>query len=254
MGKLFASHRLLVVRSLAALVTFGAIPVFESSTTQSPMAYAQSDEGRREYFAGAARKDKLVIDIPFEAYLQHRAEIRDSSSQFNLNKFVDADYDIIQHIATLLRGLDKPDGAEFSVSTRGMEIPDYQRVFEFVAANVTYTADVGQGYTKYPLETLIDQAGDCEDKAVLGAALLRSMGRRVVWIYEPNHVTLGVGLHEREELPSFFTTGPPVRSITPAAFEWEQSRYFAVEITAPYWHKFKEQITPEPGRGIVTVK
>lgn len=258
MGKSLAPyHHPLLIPSLTALVTFGVIQALEtpfSSVSELRVAHAQSDDCHREYSAGAARKDKIVLDIPLKDYLARRTEVRDWSSQYDLNRFVNADHEIVQNIAALLQGFDLSDGEEFSVSTRGKKIPDYQRVFEFVATNITYTADVDRGYTKYPIETLVERAGDCEDKAVLGAALLRCMGRKVVWIYEPRHVTLGIGLHENEGLPSVFTSGPPLRRIKPATFELEGSRYFAVEITAPYWHKFKEQIIPEPGRGIVPVK
>lgn len=47
-------------------------------------------------------------------------------------------------------------------------------------------------YWRYPLETLYDQTGDCEDTTILGMALLRRLGHRVVGLDLPQHAALGV--------------------------------------------------------------
>jgi hypothetical protein len=47
-------------------------------------------------------------------------------------------------------------------------------------------------YPKYPLETLLDRSGDCEDKAILAASLLARMGFTVALVVLPTHVALGI--------------------------------------------------------------
>lgn len=47
-------------------------------------------------------------------------------------------------------------------------------------------------YPKYPIETLAEEAGDCEDSAILAAALLKSMGYDSALIYLPGHCALGI--------------------------------------------------------------
>jgi hypothetical protein len=56
-------------------------------------------------------------------------------------------------------------------------------------------------YPRYPLETLRDQHGDCEDKAILAASLLSSLGYNVSLIRLPNH--MAVGVHLNQTLPAY---------------------------------------------------
>ncbi len=47
-------------------------------------------------------------------------------------------------------------------------------------------------YPRYPIETLVDNGGDCEDTSILLTSLLRGMGYGVVMIEFPNHCAVGV--------------------------------------------------------------
>jgi hypothetical protein len=47
-------------------------------------------------------------------------------------------------------------------------------------------------YVKYPLETLVDGGGDCEDTAILMAALLKMMGYRCILLNPPGHIAVGI--------------------------------------------------------------
>jgi hypothetical protein len=49
-------------------------------------------------------------------------------------------------------------------------------------------------YPKYPLETLVDRGGDCEDLAILFASLVASIGYRAILISIPGHMFTGVAL------------------------------------------------------------
>jgi len=51
-------------------------------------------------------------------------------------------------------------------------------------------------YPQYPLETLFDGKGDCEDKAILTASLLNNLGYEVALLRLPNHMAVGVRLSE----------------------------------------------------------
>ncbi len=80
--------------------------------------------------------------------------------------------------------LDPRDDAimtEIAAWVRGQVGGDYhltaECLFHFVQAAVAYTYDrPGFEYPKYPLETLVDETGDCEDTAILYAALVRTLG------------------------------------------------------------------------------
>jgi hypothetical protein len=47
-------------------------------------------------------------------------------------------------------------------------------------------------YWRFPLETLSDQCGDCDDFAILAVALLSAMGHRTCFFDLPGHVAVGV--------------------------------------------------------------
>lgn len=68
-------------------------------------------------------------------------------------------------------------------------------VLAFVQS-LTYTSDkVTSGYDEYPrfpIETLVDDGGDCEDTAILFATLTLDMGYGTVFINPPNHYAVGI--------------------------------------------------------------
>ena len=49
-------------------------------------------------------------------------------------------------------------------------------------------------YPNYPLETLVDGGGDCEDTSILLASLLESMGYQVSLLLLPNHMAVGLAV------------------------------------------------------------
>ncbi|WNY28074.1 hypothetical protein MmiEs2_02540 [Methanimicrococcus stummii] len=93
-------------------------------------------------------------------------------------------------------------------------------IIAFVQA-MPYTSDsVTTGYDeypRYPIETLVDGGGDCEDSAILAAALLLEMNYGVVLIELPGHMALGVKGSE---------------NISGTYYTHNGDRYFYVETTA----------------------
>jgi hypothetical protein len=70
-------------------------------------------------------------------------------------------------------------------------------------------------YPRYPIETLVDNGGDCEDTAILTAALLREMGYGVVLVNPPQHMAVGVKCN----------------SCTGTYYEYNGARYYYLETT-----------------------
>lgn len=62
--------------------------------------------------------------------------------------------------------------------------------------SILYTLDQDskelEDYWRYPLETLYDETGDCEDTTILGLSLLRRLGHYVVGLGLPEHAALAV--------------------------------------------------------------
>jgi hypothetical protein len=59
----------------------------------------------------------------------------------------------------------------------------------YVSDNVSTAYDE---YPRYPIETLVDNGGDCEDTSILMASLIKAMGYGVVLLSFPQHVAVGV--------------------------------------------------------------
>jgi len=109
----------------------------------------------------------------------------------------------------------------------------------FFVQNLEYVDDkVGTGYDEYPkfpLETLADEGGDCEDSAILLASLLRELGYGTVLIQFKDH--MAVGVKGEDSIPGSY-------------YEVDGTRYYYVETTSPGWDigEVPEQMKDKPAR------
>lgn len=92
--------------------------------------------------------------------------------------------------------------------------------------HLEYSTDqVSEGvdeYPKFPVETLVDKGGDCEDSAILGAALLRRFGYGAKLIELPGERHMALGLKGDDSLPGSYYTQ-------------NDQRYYYIETTATGW-------------------
>jgi hypothetical protein len=90
--------------------------------------------------------------------------------------------------------------------------------------SLPYTSDyVTKGfdeYPRFPIETLVDDGGDCEDTSILFATLVLIEGYGTVFISPPSHVAVGV-------LGS--------SSITGSYYTYNSGRYYYCETTGEGW-------------------
>jgi hypothetical protein len=81
-------------------------------------------------------------------------------------------------------------------------------IINFIASfvqNLKYLEDSTEcDYPRYPIEHLKDKEGDCEDKAILAASILRKIGYNVSLIQLPKHVAVGVNLDEEAVSDDYF--------------------------------------------------
>jgi hypothetical protein len=94
-------------------------------------------------------------------------------------------------------------------------------VISFVQS-LPYTSDdvttAFDEYVRYPLETLVDGGGDCEDTSILTSALLDAMNNEVVLLNFPGHVAVGVNIE-----------------VAGSYFSYEGENYFYLETTGEGW-------------------
>ncbi len=99
---------------------------------------------------------------------------------------------------------------------------DWQLV-EFISAfvqSIPYVNDGRYEYPRYPIETLVDKFGDCEDTAILLEAILRELGFNSVLISPKNH--MGVGIASKEEIAG-------------SVFPYNNNKYYYIETTSAGW-------------------
>lgn len=92
-------------------------------------------------------------------------------------------------------------------------------VLSFVQQALKYEQDEGE-YPRYPVESLVDGIGDCEDYSILGASILKLMGYEVALLLLPGHAALGVA--GAEDIPG-------------VSVEYQDNKYFYCEMTAAGW-------------------
>jgi len=95
-----------------------------------------------------------------------------------------------------------------SLTTETGDVALINFIVSFVQ-NIRYEED-SQGsagceeYPRYPLELLKDAEGDCEDKAILTAAILDTLGYNVTLLRLPSHMAVGVHLSEDATSYAYF--------------------------------------------------
>ncbi|MFQ5887689.1 MAG: hypothetical protein ACE5HY_03230 [Candidatus Hydrothermarchaeales archaeon] len=98
-----------------------------------------------------------------------------------------------------------------------------EHVLAFVQS-LPYEGDMDE-YPKYPLETLVEGGGDCEDTSILYAALMKALGYDVALLDFKDHVMVGVA----------FRDPVPASLIGKKSFDHNGRRYYTAETTEKYW-------------------
>lgn len=77
-------------------------------------------------------------------------------------------------------------------------------------------------YFRYPIETIFDQEGDCDCKAILSCSLFKTLGFRVAIALMPGHAALAITL-QNDDLPF-------------SNFVWKGKKWFYCESTGDQWN------------------
>jgi len=119
-------------------------------------------------------------------------------------------------------------------------------VLKFVQSCIPYSYDKDttghDDWARYPIETLMEGAGDCEDVAILCAAVIARMGFQVVLLLYPKHVAFGVA--GADHLKGDYVLDPKTGL-----------RYFYGEATSNGWHlgEIPQQYIDTPPEQILSV-
>lgn len=155
------------------------------------------------------------FDIPRSLYDYYKKLPRPPTANYSIYVTHPLDDEYINQLISKLRS-----------TARDAKFNEYQTV-EFAAAfiqSLPYTSDsVTTGYDeypRYPIETLVDNGGDCEDTSILLASILKGMGYDAVLIEPPKHMAVGVA-----SMDSVFGT----------YWNYNGRKYYYVETTGKNW-------------------
>jgi len=162
--------------------------------------YKQSAHGSRTVFS---------VNIPKSLYQYYEDRVRMSDYGAYVSDRYDQDY-----IKSLMEQVEK--------FGKRNDLTDRQLIDHVVSIiqNMKYTQDKATtGYNEYPrfpLETLVDRGGDCEDSCILLSQMLGQLGYGTVLLTLPgaNHMALGVA--GSDSLPGRY-------------YEYEGQRYYYLE-------------------------
>lgn len=93
---------------------------------------------------------------------------------------------------------------------------------------IHYVSEIGE-FPKYPIETLVESCGDCEDQSILYASLMKSLGYNVVLLLNTIGTHMMVGIH--------LDSQPTHNSQNPLAYyiNFYGKKYYFAETTAEGW-------------------
>ncbi|MFN0274503.1 MAG: hypothetical protein ACKVPJ_02060 [Chitinophagales bacterium] len=120
-------------------------------------------------------------------------------------------YEVVATVANTLKNIAQKE-----------RLSDFETV-EFISAFVQYMnyKDDGQyEYPRFPVETLVEMAGDCEDTAILLASILQYLGYKTVLISPKGHMGVGIAVKENVE---------------GNAFPYSSSNFYYIETTSAGW-------------------
>ena len=156
-----------------------------------------------------------TFEVDRQLYNYYRHERIHSSDDYNRYVFSEYDRQCIKDVVAAFR--DAGEKAGYS---------DYDNVNNAVCfvQSLRYVTDMEsrgeEEYVRYPIETLVDKEGDCEDVSVLLGSILDEMGYGVVFLHFPEHLALGVNCSD--DFEGF-------------SFPYKGERYYYLETTAKNW-------------------
>lgn len=134
------------------------------------------------------------------------------------NKYVEDEYNLeaVRQVVSIVK--------ECKLQAGYSEHDTMMEAINFVQKNIEYKSDMEtrgvEEYPRYPIETLLDGCGDCEDTSVLLAAIMKEMNYGVILLAYDDHMAVGIEGGEGQ-YGTFY--------------EYDGKKYFYVETTDFGW-------------------
>ena len=145
---------------------------------------AQGDSIRRTYsWSYGGRTWSFTYDFPTSAYQFQKSLTRTlDHSAYDVYVTDPRDDNVLEAFV-----------AKLEETATGLNVWERLNLVIALVQSIPYVGESCE-YPRYPLEMLIDQNGDCEDAAILTAALVKQMGFEVVLLafLEERHMAVGI--------------------------------------------------------------
>ncbi|MFC2105752.1 hypothetical protein ACFLS0_03270 [Candidatus Bipolaricaulota bacterium] len=175
---------------------------------------AQGDSIRRTYsWSYGGRTWSFTYDFPTSAYQFQKSLTRTlDHSAYDVYVTDPRDDNVLEAFV-----------AKLEETATGLNVWERLNLVIALVQSIPYVGESCE-YPRYPLEMLVDQNGDCEDAAILTAALVKQMGFEVVLLafLEERHMAVGIRVL------------PPQHEDF-RAYEWNGDLYFYLEPTSLGW-------------------
>jgi len=161
------------------------------------------------------------LDINQTAYDYYKALPRPPTRNYSIYATHPSDDKYINNLIEKIRQAGENNGySEWEIISMAVA---FVQSLDYTNDNETTGFDE---YPRYPLETLVDGGGDCEDTAILAASLINSMGYGVVLLriddLPGNKSHMAVGVKCSDDFPG-------------ASWSYEGDKYYYLETTASGW-------------------
>ncbi|ABR55501.1 conserved hypothetical protein [Methanococcus vannielii SB] len=128
--------------------------------------------------------DLKIPKSAFEYYSNKPHNREDNYAQYALS---DYDKTYLNYMVQSFKEVSKQKN--YSDYDTVLFIISFVQSLEYASDDVTTGYDE---YPRYPIETLVNIGGDCEDTSILAAALLNELGYDVVLLELPRHMAIGI--------------------------------------------------------------
>ena len=136
----------------------------------------------------------IKVEVPKDLYLYYQNQNHIFSANFNnITSFITYDDLVIKNIAHQIEQLNK------SQNFNPIAVA-YQLVSQIVYTSDKFSIKGWDEYPKYPIETIIERSGDCEDTTFLMAALLKALNLGDPWLVRfDDHIGLAAFVVDNQD-------------------------------------------------------
>src|SRR4030067_2602453 len=165
---------------------------------------------------------RLYVSVPPSIFDYYRSENHSLYSESDYSKFVTPD--AVRSIAESIQSV---------ISNKTYSDEEFANAVLMLVHQVSYV----ESSAKYPTETIVDNAGDCDVLSLLAASIMRAGGLDVVLLYykglSPRHMNVGVYLPYAPVYHSWW--------MTPTYYEYNGTKYWMAECTQLFEWKVGDQ-------------